>query len=585
VFAVLAAAAAMVASPVAATAVTDPDKPPPPPVSTLVGTGNNSFGGDGGPAAAADLNRPRMVAPAPGGGLLIADTDNDRIRKVEPDGLITTVAGTGNAGYNGDALLPTLADLDEPRGVAGTADGGFLIADTLNHRVRKVLLGGALVVTVAGNGVQGFGGDGLAASLAQLDSPSAVAPTADGGFLIADTGNNRIRKVSPTGLISTVAGDGTAAYGGDGGQATAAQLNEPMDVKPLPEGGFVVADTKNHAIREVAENGTIATIAGNGTNGFSGDKGPGTAAQLHEPEGVAVADTDFYVIADTKNHRLRKLKRGEIKTVAGDGNGAFSGDGGPAEGAQLNSPAGLFRFPGAETVVVADVDNHRIRAMGLVDLAEVVIPEVEVPPVIDLGLDPPGTSGLPTPEPPKVGQHVQVKRKKGRVRVRLPGALEFTTLEDSASVPVNSVVNAAGGTVAITSARDLSGATQTASFTGALFAVAQRRSSRPVTELVLRGGNFRACRAGRARTGVVANAAWSRRRIRRLWGSGKGRFRTRGRHGAATVRGTKWVTSDRCDGTLVVVRRGKVAVRDFRRRKTVMLRAGGRYLARRTRRR
>lgn len=577
----LAFGAIALASPVAASAV--PAAPgeikPVEPVSTVAGTGNGTFGGDGGPAAQADLWRPRAVGPAAGGGLVVADTMNNRIRRIGPDGLITTLAGSGVAGFNGDALLPTLADLNGPGGVAATADGGVLIADTENHRVRKSLLGGTLIITVAGTGVQGYGGDGFAASLAQLDRPTAIAPTADGGFLVADTGNHRIRKVSSSGLISTVAGNGTAGYSGDTGQAALAQLDSPMDVKTADDGSFLIADTKNDSIRLVAPDGTVSTLAGNGTNGFSGDQGLATAAQLNEPEGIAVVDPDFYLIADTKNHRLRKVKNGIIKTIAGDGTNDFAGDGGPAGDAHLNSPAGLFRYPGSETLIVADSDNHRVRAMGLFDLAEVVIPAVEIPQNFDLGLAP-STGPLPAAVPPQVGKHMKVSRKRGRVKVMLPGALEYVELGDSASVPVNSLVSARGGTVAVTSARNLSGGTQTARFSGGTFRLAQRRSSRPITDLVMAGGNFRQCRAASAGRSVATTSARRTRRVRRLWGSGKGRFRTRGRHGAATVRGTIWLTEDRCDGTLVRVRRGKVAVRDLRKRRTVMVRAGGSYLAR-----
>jgi len=574
-------AAAALGLPVKANALPDPTKPPEP-VSTVAGTGNGAFGGDGGPAAQADLNRPRSVGPAPGGGLLIADTGNNRIRRIDPGELIGTVAGTGSGGFNGDSLLPTLADLDAPSGIAGTSDGGLLIADTRNHRIRKVLFGGALIITVAGNGTQGYSGDGLAASLAQVNSPSSLAPTADGGFLVADSGNNRIRKVSPTGLISTVAGDGSATYGGDGGPASLAQLNGPKDVKMLPDGGFLIADTSNHSIRRVAPDGTMSTVAGNGTNGFSGDDGPPTLAQLNAPEGVAVVDGDFFFIADTKNHRIRKVKNGTIKTSAGDGTNSYGGDGGPAEGAKLNNPVGVYRFPGSESLAVADMDNHRIRAMGILDLAEIVIPGTPAQ-AEPAGLEPQSASegsSLPKAVAPKAGRHIKVTRGRGKVKVKLPGALEFVELDQSASVPVGSVVSATGGTVGVTSASNLSGGTQSARFSGGAFRLVQRRARRPVTDLVMVGGSVRTCAAAPAHRSIAV-AAGTRRRIRSLWGSGHGRFRTRGRHGAATVRGTKWLTVDRCDGTHVSVRRGLVAVRDFAQRKTIMVPAGRSYLARR----
>ncbi len=199
-FAVLAVSA--LASPGAASAATNN-------IFTVAGTGTQSFGGDGGPATAAQFNFPNGVAPTADGGYLVADQNNHRIRRVSPAGTITTVAGTGTAGGAGDGDPATAAQLSDPAGVAVTADGGFLIAERAGARIRRVSPAGT-ITTVAGTGSSGFSGDGLPATAAQLSSPFSVSPTADGGFLIADELNDRIRRVSPAGTISTVAGAGAS---------------------------------------------------------------------------------------------------------------------------------------------------------------------------------------------------------------------------------------------------------------------------------------------------------------------------------------------------------------------------------------
>jgi hypothetical protein len=270
-------------------------------IQTVAGSGTGGFAGDGGPAADALLTSPSDVAPLDavngGGGYLIADTSNHRIRRVNASGAITTVAGAGPAvgapgAFAGDGLPPTdtAVRLDRPRGVSpfgaviGAGGSGFLIADTGNNRVRRVQNG--VIATVAGNGQAGFGGDGDGAQIAQLNQPAGVAALPDGGFLIADTGNNRIRRVSSSGIITTVAGAGPAAFTGDGGPATSAALNAPADVAPLTGGGFLIADTGNNRIRRVTAGGTITTVVGTGQPGFGGGGGTAGKALPHGPEGV-----------------------------------------------------------------------------------------------------------------------------------------------------------------------------------------------------------------------------------------------------------------------------------------------------------
>src|SRR5262245_28805833 len=252
-------------------------------ISTIAGSkAFGGFSGDGGPATAAALDNPYGVAVMPDGGYVIADTINDRVRRVFPDGSIKTVAGTGTLGFSGDGGVATAATLRAPISVAAMPDGSFLIADPANTRIRRVSATG-IITTVAGDGTFGFSGDGGPATAAQISAPNGVAALPDGGFLIADTGNSRIRRVSPAGTITTAAARGTAGLSGDGGSATAAQLNAPYSVAPTADGGFVIADTGNLPVRRVSAAGIITTIAGTGVRGSSGDGGPGTAAQLVLP--------------------------------------------------------------------------------------------------------------------------------------------------------------------------------------------------------------------------------------------------------------------------------------------------------------
>jgi DNA-binding beta-propeller fold protein YncE len=351
---------ALLAAVCAALACCAPAAAAPGDISTVAGT-TPGFAGDGGPAIAAQLAGPYAVAPTPDGGFLIADFGNSRVRKVSAAGAITTVAGS-TRGYSGDFGPATAAQLSEPSSVAPTRDGGLLIADTDNYVVRKVRPDGT-IVTVAGTGLMpGFSGDGGAATSAKLAFPYGVAPTPDGGFLIADTGNRRIRKVFANGTIVTVAGTTTAGYAGDGGPAVAAQLDFPYGVAPTPDGGFLIADAGNQRIRRVRPDGTIVTAAGAGTPGLSGDGDLATSAMLHDPIGVTALADGGFLIADELNDRIRRVSpAGVITTVAGT-SGGLSGDGGPAIAAQLSFPTGVAVTPTGE-LLIADFGNGRIRAV------------------------------------------------------------------------------------------------------------------------------------------------------------------------------------------------------------------------------
>jgi NHL repeat len=293
-------------------------------ISTVAGRGSFGFSGDGGPATAAELAGPIGVAATPDGGVLIADKDNERVRRVSSAGTITRVAGNGIEGFSGDGGPATDAKLSSPTGVAATPDGGLLIADFGNSRVRYVTPAGT-ITTIAGNGTPGFSGDGGPATAAQLSYPFGLAVTADGGVLIADYGNSRVRYVTPAGTITTVAGNGSQGFSGDGGPATDAELKGPTGVAATPDGSVLIADQYNQRVRRVSPDGTITTVAGNGIEGFSGDGGPATAAQLSYPYGVAVTADGGVLIADYANYRVRYVTpAGTITTVAGNGTQGFS---------------------------------------------------------------------------------------------------------------------------------------------------------------------------------------------------------------------------------------------------------------------
>ena len=388
-------------------------------IYTIAGDGTAGFAGDSGRATVAELNLPFGVTVGGAGNLVIADTDNNRIRVVAESsgthygqvmkaGDIYTVAGNGSNGFSGDGDPATAAELGEPEGMAADVAGNMLIADTNNNRIRVVaessgthygqVMKAGDIYTVAGNGSYGFSGDGRPAIEARLKSPAGIAAGAAGNLLIADAGNNRIRVVAErtgtffghamkAGDIYTIAGSpGGRGYGGDGGPGTAAKLDFPQAVRVDTSGNVLIADTINSRIRVVAARtgtfygqtmtaGDIYTIAGNGTDGYTGDGGPATAAQVFEPTGMVVDGAGNMLIADTGNNRIRvvaartgtfygqTMTAGDIYTVAGDGTPGFSGDGGPATVAELDLPGGVT-VDTSGNVLIADTYNNRIRVVA-----------------------------------------------------------------------------------------------------------------------------------------------------------------------------------------------------------------------------
>jgi len=333
-------------------------------IITFAGNGTTGFSGDGGMATAADMNSPYGIALDGAGNVYIADGNNQRIRKVNASGVITTIAGNGTSGFSGDGGAATAARLNYPSGVAVDAAGNIYIADASNQRIRKVNTSG-IMSTIAGRGIMGFSGDGGAGTAAELDYPRGITVDGSGNVYFADQLNNRIRKISSTGIISTVAGDGTSGYSGDGGPATAAGLNSPAGVAIDNFGNLYIADESNQRVRMVsASTGFISTIAGTGAYGSAGDGYPATMAEVYFPKSVAVDGIGNVYIADEMNNKIRKVDpTGMMSTFAGNGTGGYSGDGAPATAAELDEP--WYVVSDAKgNVFVADNYNDRVRMIG-----------------------------------------------------------------------------------------------------------------------------------------------------------------------------------------------------------------------------
>ncbi len=353
-------------------------------IDTVAGDGTNGYSGDGGSATNAELSAPDGVAVDTAGNIYIADTQNCRIRKVATStGAISTVAGNGTCSYSGDGGPAASAELFEPSGVAVDSANNIYIADWDNSRIRKVTASTGVISTVAGNGTKGFAGDGKKATSAKLSSPFGVAIDSAANIYIADVGNYRIRKVTvSTGIISTVAGNGTQGYAGDGGAATSAELQGPTGVAVDSAGNIYIADSYGNRIRKVAAStGIISTVAGNGNIGHSGDGGPATSAQLYYPYGVAVDTAGNIYIADSDNYRIRKItaSTGIISTMAGNGTCGYSGNGGVATSAEVCLGLGGLAVDGFGNVYIADQYNERTRAVGPVKVTPTITWATPVP--------------------------------------------------------------------------------------------------------------------------------------------------------------------------------------------------------------
>ncbi len=331
-------------------------------VVTVAGNGVQGFSGDGGPATSASINFATGLAVDLSGNLYIADKDAHRIRKVTTDGIIQTIAGTGQNGYSGDGGLAVNAVLSQPNGLFPDTAGNLYFADMNANVVRKISTDGK-IATVIGTGAYGFSGDGGQALNATFRSIFDIFMDNAGNSYVTDTFNSRVRKIDSSGTITTIAGNGAGNSFGDGGPATSAGLNRPGGVAFDPDGNMYIGDTLNNKIRKVTTAGTISTIAGTGVAGFSGDNGPAVNAMLDEPRGVAGDSTGNVYVSDYRNNRIRKIdKNGIISTYAGNGDCCSNslGDGGPAINASLGGVNGIA-VDLAGNLYIADQGHARIR--------------------------------------------------------------------------------------------------------------------------------------------------------------------------------------------------------------------------------
>lgn len=332
-------------------------------IVTIAGTGTGSFSGDGGQATDATLYVPTSVCVGNLGDIYFSDGVNQRVRKIDVTGIVTTIAGNGIAGYNGDNLPATNAKLNAVCDIWPDSNNNIYIADALNNRIRKVTISSGLITTVAGTGAIGSSGDGGLATNAALSGPTGVCLDNTGNIYIADYDNNKVRKVdAATGTISTIAGNGVAGYNGDGIPATNAEIHGAIQVAVDRDGNVLICDQWNHRVRRVNKNtGIITTIAGTGIQGYSGNDSAATTAKLNQPSGLFVDKDNNIYVAEYGNGTIRKIDgaTGVISLIAGTGTRGYSGDGGPATSAKLRCADVYLDTFG--TTYIADYENNRIR--------------------------------------------------------------------------------------------------------------------------------------------------------------------------------------------------------------------------------
>jgi sugar lactone lactonase YvrE len=350
-------------------------------INTIAGQGYGGYSGDGGPSTASVIGIPLDVKVDAAGNVYFVDNEVNVVRKINTSGIISTVAGDGygyttmTGGFSGDGGLATKAEMYAPYEMAIDNAGNIYISDAGNKRVRKVNTSG-IITTFAGNGTNGSTGNGGQATAAEI-SPEGIAVDAAGNVYITDVSSQTIRKVNTSGVISLFAGGGSSL--GDGGPATAATFNNPSGMAFDAAGNLYIADYDNDRIRKISTSGIITTVAGTGVGGYIGDGGPATNAQLWWPQSVAIDASNNIYIADNANNVIREVyaATGKIATIAGNGYGsgsgigAYSGDGGPATAAELSEPAGVA-VSSTGMVYIADAINNRVRAFqGIVGINEI----------------------------------------------------------------------------------------------------------------------------------------------------------------------------------------------------------------------
>jgi DNA-binding beta-propeller fold protein YncE len=323
--------------------------------------------GDGKNAQQIIIESPMGIAEDRFGNIYVSDRKERLVWKIQPTGRATVIAGTGKTtGSKGLTRSPAIArdvDFATPEGLVVDKDGNILLADSLNHAILKIDADGYLT-RFAGNGQQGFNGDGIQATEASLALPYDVRLDSKGNVYISDVMNHRIRRVDANGMISTVAGTGVADYSGDGGLAVNAQLNTPYGIFLDRDDNLLIADSENHVIRKVTSDGIIRTFAGSGQRGYDGDGGPALTAKFDSPQALAIDSSDRVYIGDEHNNAIRVIEvDGTVRTLVGTRGPGFSGDGGPASVAQIADPENiLIRRDGS--VLISARDNARLRIIS-----------------------------------------------------------------------------------------------------------------------------------------------------------------------------------------------------------------------------
>jgi len=362
-----------------------PRKPAKYTIKTIAGIGTSGFTGDGAAATAAQFDTPYSVVRDSSGNLYIADQANNRVRKIDTAGTITTFAGDGTQFFLGDGGQAAKASMIHPLGVAVAPNGEIYIADTRNHVIRKVTSAG-VISTVVGTSVPGFSGDqdtdtttdDPLAINSNIDRPIGMVFDAAGNLYFADSLNQRIRKLTTDGKLATIAGTGEAAFFGDGDLATKAKLNYPQGLAIDKSGNIYIGDGENHVVRKInVADGIISTVAGNHIPGFGGDGGKATDASLFYPRGIAIDASGNLLIADTFNQRIRRVAEdGTITTIAGDGVPSDFGDDSPAESAELLFPTGVATGPNG-LIYVVDTQNHKIKLLTPLVATPTVAPTID----------------------------------------------------------------------------------------------------------------------------------------------------------------------------------------------------------------
>lgn len=343
-------------------------------ITNIAGQRTAGYFGDGGPAIDSKLGNPTFVYAGNAGNIYISDWGNSRLRVVNSAGIISTFAGIGLYGYSGDGGPAIAAELCGPMGIYTDTYGNVYVADIGNQRIRVINTNG-IINTVAGNGTLGFSGDGGAATAAEFDDPAGICGDVYGNIYVADEFNNRVRRINANGTIITIAGSAIRGYSGDGGPATAAEFYYPSGVAADSAGDILIADESNNCIRKVNAEGIISTIAGNGVAGFMGDGGPAISSELSNPAGIGIDNKGNIFITDGFNSRIREINsNGIISTIAGNGVAGYSGTGDSAKLAELYNPVSIMADTSGNLYFANEFNNY-VQKLSL-------IPPDASPPVI-----------------------------------------------------------------------------------------------------------------------------------------------------------------------------------------------------------